>query len=45
MLAAQAGVTVATLALALRRRSVLWSLAATAGLAAVAFAGYVYLFI
>jgi hypothetical protein len=45
MLAAQAGVTVATLALALRRRSVLWSLAAAAGLASVTFAGYVYLFI
>jgi hypothetical protein len=45
MLAAQAGVTVATLALALRRRSILWTLATVAGVAAVAFGGYVYLFI
>jgi hypothetical protein len=45
MLAAQAGVTVATIALALRRRSVFWALAALAGLTAVALGGYVYLFI
>lgn len=44
MLVAQAGVTIATFALALRQRSVLWLLATTAGLAAIAFSGYVYLF-
>jgi hypothetical protein len=45
MLAAQGGVTIATLSLALRRRSILWTLATVAGLAAIALAGYVYLFI
>ncbi len=45
MLGAQAGVTIATLSLALRQRSVLWGLATVAGLAAVAFAGFVYLFV
>jgi hypothetical protein len=45
MLAAQAGVTIATFSLALRRRNLLWSLAASAGLAAVTFAAYVYLFV
>jgi hypothetical protein len=45
MLAAQAGVTVATFALAVRRKSVLWSLAASAGFAAITFAAYVYVFV
>jgi hypothetical protein len=45
MLAAQAGVTIATLALALRTRSPLWALATLVGLAAAAIGGYVYLFI
>lgn len=43
MLAAQAGVIVSTFALAARKRNLLWTLAAAAGLAAVAFAIYVYL--
>lgn len=43
MLAAQCAVIVSTLALAAKRRSLLWSVAAAAGLAAVAFAIYVYL--
>ena len=45
MLGAQLGVIVSTFAVAARRRSVLWSLAAAAGLVAITFAGYVYLFI
>jgi hypothetical protein len=45
MLCAQAGVTIATLAMAVRRRSVMWGLASVAGLSAIVFAGYVYLFI
>ena len=43
MLAAQAGVIVSTFAMAARKRNLLWILAATAGIAAVAFAIYVYL--
>jgi hypothetical protein len=43
MLAAQGGVTVATLALSIRYRSVLWGLATVAGLTAVLFASYIYL--
>ena len=43
MLAAQAAVIIATLALAAQKRNFLWSLAAVAGLAAVVFAVYVYL--
>jgi hypothetical protein len=43
MLAAQAGVTIATFSLAMRYRSALWGLAALAGAAALAFAGYIYL--
>jgi hypothetical protein len=43
MLAAQMGVVISTLAMAARKRSLLWLLAAGAGLAAVAFAVYVYL--
>ncbi|HUK51966.1 MAG TPA: DUF4337 family protein [Candidatus Binatia bacterium] len=45
MLAAQAAVIVATFAMAARKRNLLWGLAAAAGLAAVGFAVYVYLFI
>jgi hypothetical protein len=43
MLGAQFAVIVSTFALAARKKSVLWSLAAAAGAAAVAFAAYVYL--
>jgi hypothetical protein len=43
MLVAQAGVIVATFALAARQRNVLWTLAAVAGIAAMGFAIYVYL--
>ena len=45
MLAAQLGVIVSTLAMAARQRNLLWSIAAVAGLLAIAFAIYVYLFI
>jgi len=45
MLAAQAAVIIATFAIAARKRNLLWTLAAAAGLAAVGFAIYVYLFI
>jgi hypothetical protein len=45
MLAAQAAVIVATFALAARKKNVLWTLAASAGIAASVFAGYVYLWI
>ncbi len=45
MLAAQAAVIISTFSLAARQRSMLWSLAAVAGLAAVAFAIYVYLYV
>ena len=45
MLGAQMGVIVSTFSLAARQRSFLWALAAAAGLAAVSFAAYVYLFI
>lgn len=43
MLAAQAGVIIATFAMAARKRSLLWLIAAAAGLSAVGFAVYVYL--
>jgi len=43
MLAAQAAVIVSTFALAAQKRSLLWTLAAAAGLAAIIFAIYVYL--
>ena len=43
MLAAQAGVIVSTFAMAARKRNLLWTLAAAAGIAAVGFAIYVYL--
>ncbi len=42
MLTAQAGVTIASLALAKAQRSALWFFAAIAGLAALTFSGYVY---
>ena len=42
---AQLGVIVSTFSLAARQRSFLWGVAASAGVAAVAFAGYVYLFV
>ncbi|MFI5356452.1 MAG: DUF4337 family protein [Opitutales bacterium] len=45
MLAAQAAVIIATFAMAARQRSLLWSLAAAAGLGALSFAAYVFLFI
>ena len=45
MLAAQLGVIISTFAIAARQRSFLWSLAAAAGLLAIAFAVYVYLFV
>ena len=44
MLSAQAGVTVASLSLAVRQRNVLWALAGLAGIAAVTFSGWVYLY-
>jgi hypothetical protein len=43
MLIAQAAVIISTLAMAARQRNALWTLAAAAGLAAIAFAFYVYL--
>lgn len=45
MLASQMGVIIATFAIAARQKSFLWSLAAAAGLAAVSFSLYVYLYI
>lgn len=45
MLAAQAGVIISTFAIAARKRNLLWALAAGAGLLAVIFAAYVYLFV
>jgi hypothetical protein len=45
MLAAQAGVVISTFALAMQRRSAFWAMAATAGMLALVFSGYVYLFI
>jgi hypothetical protein len=45
MLAAQLGVIVSTFALAARKRNLLWSLAAAAGMVAVAFSVYVYLYV
>jgi hypothetical protein len=44
MLAAQAGVTIASLSLAVHKRNVLWALAGLAGIAAITFSGYVYLY-
>jgi len=45
MLAAQTGVIISTLAMAARKRNLLWGLAAGAGAAAISFAIYVYLFV
>lgn len=45
MLAAQAAVIIATFAIAARKRNFLWTIAAAAGVAAVAFSVYVYLFV
>jgi hypothetical protein len=45
MLAAQAAVIMATFAVAARNRSVLWMVAAAAGLGALLFAVYVYLYL
>jgi hypothetical protein len=45
MLGAQLGVIVSTFAMAARNRNLLWSLAAAAGLLAIVFAIYVYLYI
>ncbi len=45
MLAAQLGVIASTFAMAARKRSLLWSFAAAAGVAAISFAVYVYLFV
>jgi Domain of unknown function (DUF4337) len=45
MLAAQLGVIVSTLAMAAKQRNLLWSIAAAAGLVAIAFAVYVYLYV
>jgi hypothetical protein len=44
MLGAQAAVTIASLSLAVRKRSLFWALAAAAGLGALLFGGYVYMF-
>lgn len=44
MLAAQAGVTIASFSLALKHRSVLWTLASLVGIGAVCFGVYVYLY-
>jgi hypothetical protein len=43
MLAAQAGVTTASLSLAVRRKSVFWALAALMGIGSIIFSAYVYL--
>jgi hypothetical protein len=45
MLAAQLAVIISTFAIAARQRSFLWSIAAAAGVAAIAFAAYVYLYV
>lgn len=45
MLAAQLGVIIATFAMAARQRNLLWSIAAVAGLAAIAIAIYVYMWV
>ncbi len=45
MLGAQLGVIISTFAMAARKRNMLWSLAAGAGLIAIAFAIYVYLYV
>ena len=45
MLGAQAAVIIATFAMAARQRNLLWSLAAAAGLGALSFAAYVFLYL
>ena len=45
MLGAQAGVIISTLAMAAKNRNLLWGIAAVAGLIAVAFAVYVFLYV
>lgn len=45
MLGAQAAVIIATFAMAARQRNLLWSLAAAAGLCAILFATYVFLYL
>ena len=45
MLAAQAAVIICTMSIAARNRSMLWTVAAVAGLAAVGFAVYVYFYV
>ena len=44
MLAAQAAVIISTFAIAARKRNLLWTIAASAGLIAVIFAVWVYLY-
>jgi len=45
MLAAQMAVIISTFAIAARQRNFLWSIAAAAGVAAIGFAAYVYLYV
>jgi hypothetical protein len=45
MLAAQTGVIAATFAIAARQRSLLWAFAAAAGVGALTFAAYVFMFL
>jgi hypothetical protein len=45
MLGAQMAVIISTFAIAARQRSFLWSIAAAAGMAAIGFAAYVYLYV
>jgi len=45
MLGAQLAVIIATFAIAARQRNFLWSIAAAAGLAAISFAAYVYVYV
>src|SRR5262249_3402998 len=45
MLAAQAGVMIATFSLAMKHKNVLWSLATVAGIGAILFGLYVYLYV
>ncbi|HEX2861924.1 MAG TPA: DUF4337 family protein [Lacunisphaera sp.] len=45
LLAAQTAVIIATFAIAARQRNLLWSLAAAAGLGAITFAAYVFLYL
>ena len=38
------GVVISSLSLAVARRNIFWTLAAVAGVAAISFSGYIYLF-